>query len=91
MVRGPHGSQASRAERGLGTTIHPRIRAKGHHRAAHRCRARLVGGIAGYLSGQGDSRKLSDRVLTSNKPRFTAEQLRPVVRRFEERCRDVEF
>jgi hypothetical protein len=29
--------------------------------------------------------------ITSSKPRFTLEQLRPVLRRFEERCRDVEF
>jgi hypothetical protein len=31
------------------------------------------------------------RYITSSKTRFTQEQLRPLLRRFEERCRDVEF
>lgn len=33
--------------------------------------------LAGYLAGA--------------KPRFTEEQLRPIIRRFDERCRDLEF
>jgi len=29
--------------------------------------------------------------LAGTKPQFTAEQLRPIIRRLDERCRDLEF